>query len=57
MDELGNFDTAVKRAKTLTHIQSANLVEYRLPLDLIGALLSDVIGQTGSAGPESGFGI
>ncbi|HXR05894.1 MAG TPA: signal peptide peptidase SppA [Candidatus Acidoferrum sp.] len=46
VDELGNFDTAVKRAKTLTHIQNANLVEYRLPQDLISALLSHVLGQT-----------
>jgi protease-4 len=45
VDELGNFDTAVKRAKTLTHIQSANLVQYRLPFDL-GSVLARVLGKT-----------
>ena len=44
VDELGNFDTAVQRAKTLTHIRYANLVEYRLPFDL-GSLLSRVFGK------------
>jgi len=47
VDELGNFDTAVQRAQTLTHISSANLVEYRLPFNL-GSLLSRVFGKTDS---------
>jgi ClpP class serine protease len=47
VDELGNFDTAVQRAKTLTHIGSANLVEYRLPFDL-GSVLARVFTKTES---------
>ena len=31
MDELGNFDVAVKRAKKLADITEANLVKYRQP--------------------------
>ncbi len=46
VDELGNFDTAVKRAKILARIESANLIQYRPPLDLIGALLSHVLGKS-----------
>jgi protease-4 len=57
VDELGNFDTAVKRARTLTGLQSANLVEYRLPMDLIGALLSHVVGQTPAPALKVDFGI
>jgi protease-4 len=45
VDELGNFDTAVQRAKTLTHISSASLIEYRLPFDL-GSVLARVFGKT-----------
>jgi len=45
VDELGNFDTAVKRAKILTRIPSANLVEYRLPFDL-GSVLARILGKT-----------
>jgi protease-4 len=45
VDELGNFDTAVERAKILTHIRSANLIEYRQPFDF-GSLLSRVFGKT-----------
>ena len=45
MDELGDFDTAVQRAKTLTHIQNANLIAYRLPFDL-GSVLARVFGKT-----------
>jgi protease-4 len=45
VDELGDFDTAVQRAKTLTHIPRANLVSYRVPFDL-GSVLSRVFGKT-----------
>jgi protease-4 len=47
VDELGDFDTAVQRAKILTGISSANLVEYRLPYNL-GSVLARVFGKTES---------
>ena len=31
VDELGNFDVAVKRAKKLAHIPDANIVKYQPP--------------------------
>jgi protease IV len=34
VDELGDFDTALKRAETLAKISSANVVQYRMPVDL-----------------------
>ncbi len=34
VDELGNFDVAVKRAKKLAHITEANLVKYQPPFAL-----------------------
>ena len=34
VDELGNFDTAVKRARKLARIDSANLVHYQQTFDL-----------------------
>ncbi len=34
VDELGNFDVAVKRARTLAGISDANLVQYQQPFDL-----------------------
>jgi len=45
VDELGDFDTAVKRARTIAHISSANLIEYRLPVDL-GSVLTRMLGKT-----------
>jgi protease-4 len=45
VDELGDFDTAVKRAEILTGIKAATLVEYRQPFDL-GSVLSRVLGRT-----------
>jgi protease IV len=45
VDELGDFDTAVKRAETLAALSSANLVEYRVPFDL-GSVLSHIFGKT-----------
>ena len=44
VDELGNFDTAVDRAKDLAGVDSANLVQYERPFDL-GTLLR-LFGQT-----------
>jgi protease-4 len=44
VDELGDFDDAVDRAEKITHIGSANLVEYRERYDL-GNLLS-MFGQS-----------
>ena len=34
VDELGNFDTAVERARRLARIKDANLVQYQRPFDL-----------------------
>jgi len=34
VDELGNFDTAVDRARKLAGIRSANLIRYQRPFDL-----------------------
>lgn len=34
VDEIGDFDTAVDRAKTLSHIQRADVVEYQQIFDL-----------------------
>ncbi len=45
VDELGNFDTAVQRAKILTRIPKATLVQYRLPFDL-GSVLARVFSKT-----------
>jgi protease IV len=45
VDELGDFDTAVKRAETLAKIPSANLVQYRMQVDL-SVVLSHLLGKT-----------
>jgi protease-4 len=45
VDELGDFDTARKRAESLAKISSANLVQYRLPADL-GSMLFHLLGKT-----------
>ena len=34
MDELGNFDVAVKRAKKIAGVSRANLIEYQPRVDL-----------------------
>jgi protease-4 len=39
VDELGNFETAVERAKKLAKIENANLIGYQQPFDL-GSLFS-----------------
>jgi protease-4 len=33
VDEVGNFDKAVERARTIAHIKNANLIEYRIRYD------------------------
>jgi protease-4 len=38
VDELGNFDTAVARAKNMTGISSANLIRYEQPFELSSLL-------------------
>jgi protease-4 len=45
VDELGDFDTALKRAESLAKISSANVVQYRMPVDL-GSLLLRLFGKT-----------
>jgi protease-4 len=45
VDEVGNFETAVKRAQKLAHVSSANLIQYRAPFDL-GFVLSHLLGKT-----------
>ena len=45
VDELGDFDTARKRAESLAKISSANLVQYRLPADF-GSMLFRLLGKT-----------
>jgi protease-4 len=45
VDELGDFNAAVKRAESLAHISNATLVEYRVPFDF-GSVLSHMFGKT-----------
>jgi protease-4 len=45
VDELGDFDAALKRAESLAKISSANVVQYRMPMDL-GSMLSRILGKT-----------
>ena len=45
VDELGDFDTAVKRAENLASISSASIVQYRMPMDL-GSVLMRLFGKT-----------
>jgi protease-4 len=45
VDELGDFDTALKRARTLTGIARANVVQYRVPFDF-GSLLLHLLGKS-----------
>ena len=44
VDELGDFETAVDRAKDLAHIKEANLIEYRLRVDF-----GDILGIFGQS--------
>jgi protease-4 len=45
VDELGDFDTALKRAESLANIPSANVVQYRMSVDL-GSMLFRLLGKT-----------
>ncbi len=45
VDELGDYDTALKRAESLAKISSANVVQYRMPMDL-GSMLFRLFGKT-----------
>jgi len=47
VDQLGNFDTAVARTKTIARIGEANLVEYRERYDI--ADFFSMFGQSGAA--------
>ncbi len=38
VDELGNFDTAVERAKALTGATDASLIRYQQPFDILNML-------------------
>lgn len=38
VDELGNFDTAVERAKTMTGATDASLIRYQQPFDILNML-------------------
>lgn len=44
VDELGNFDTAVARAKTLANVPDANLIQFQAPFDL--SSLFRIFGQS-----------
>jgi protease IV len=56
VDELGDFDTALKRAKSLAKISSANVVQYRMPLDL-GSMLFHLLGKTEVPAIKVDFGV
>ena len=55
VDELGNFDTAVERAKKLAGITQANLVQYERPFDL--GTLFRLLGQTESRAVKIDLGL
>src|ERR1700677_3427704 len=48
VDELGDFHTAIQRAKTIANISSASLIAYRMPFDF-GEVLSHVFGRSAVA--------
>jgi protease IV len=48
VDELGNFDAAVTRARKLANINDANLIQYMVPFDL-----SDIFGLLGKSDAHS----
>jgi protease IV len=45
VDELGDLETAVKRAKKLANVTDASIVQYRMPMDL-GSVLSRLFSKT-----------
>jgi protease IV len=56
VDELGDFDTAVKRAEKLANISSANIVQYRMPMDL-GSMLFRLFGKTDAPAIKVDLGV
>jgi protease-4 len=56
VDELGDFQTAVKRAEKLTSISGANLVEYRVPVDF-ASMLSHILGKSDAPALKVDLGI
>ena len=55
VDELGNFDTAVERARELARVNNANLVQYARPFDLSN--LFRLFGQTESRALKIDLGV
>jgi protease-4 len=55
VDETGNFDAAVKRAKVIADIDNASLIEYRQPFDL-GSLFH-LFGKTETPAMKVDLGI
>lgn len=56
VDELGDFDVAVKRAEKLVDIPSASLVEYRVPFDF-QSVLSHVFGKSSAPAIKVDLGV
>jgi protease IV len=56
VDELGDFDTALKRAESLAKISSANLVQYRMPVDL-GSMLFHLLGKSDAPAIKIDLGV
>jgi protease-4 len=56
VDELGDFDTAVKRTQNLANISSASIVQYRMPMDL-GSVLMRLFGKTDVPALKIDFGV
>jgi protease-4 len=55
VDELGNFDTAVKRAESLAGISNADIVQYHMPFSL-GSLFR-IFGKSEAATIKVDFGM
>ena len=56
VDELGDFDVAVKRAEKLANISSASLVEYRVAFD-IQSVMSHIFGKSDASALKVDLGI
>jgi protease-4 len=56
VDELGDYDVALKRALKLAHIPSANVIEYRTPIDL-GSVLLRLFGKTDAPAIKLDLGV
>ena len=55
VDELGDFDAAVKRAEKLAGISEASLIRYQMPFDLMN--MFKLFGKTEAARVKVDFGI